>query len=198
LKETIAIIAAVLAIAGNVPYVVDVLKGRVQPHAYTWFVWTIVSVIVFFGQLAKGAGVGAIPTAASEIFTLIIFLLSLKYGFKGIKKIDTLFLILALSGIIPWILTKDPTISVIIAVGIDVVAFIPTLRKTWLEPRTETPVLYAMNVARHILALFSMEAYNIATTLHSIAMITTNSIMTVFILKGGLKRRGFDSGLGKQ
>ena len=134
------------------------------------------------------AGVGAIPTAASEIFTLVIFLLSLKYRFKGIKKIDTLFLILALLGIVPWVLTKDPTISVIVAVGIDVVAFIPTLRKTWVEPRSENAVLYAMNAARHILALFSMEAYNIATTLHSIAMITTNSIMTIFILRGGFRR----------
>jgi hypothetical protein len=183
LKETIAILAAILAIAGNVPYVMDVLKGRVKPHAYTWFVWTIVSAIVFFGQLAKGAGVGAIPTAASEIFTLIIFLLSLKHGFKGIKKIDTFFLVLALAGIIPWVLTEDPTVSVTVAVAIDVVAFIPTLRKTWVAPQTETPILYGVNVVRHILALFSMEAYNIATTLHSIAMITTNSIMTALIFR---------------
>jgi len=193
LKEIIAIIAAILAIAGNVPYVRDVLKGRVKPHAYTWFVWTLVSAIVFFGQLAKGAGVGAIPTAASEIFTLIIFLLSLKYGFKGIKKIDTFFLVLALAGIIPWVLTSDPTVSVIIAVAIDVIAFIPTIRKTWIAPKTETPILYVMNVSRHILALFSMEAYNIATTLHSIAMIITNTIMTIIISLGLRKNADRDA-----
>ena len=193
MKEIIAIIAAILAIAGNVPYVRDVLKGRVKPHAYTWFVWTLVSAIVFFGQLAKGAGVGAIPTAASEIFTLIIFLLSLKYGFKGIKKIDTFFLVLALAGIIPWVLTSDPTVSVIIAVAIDVIAFIPTIRKTWIAPKTETPILYVMNVSRHILALFSMEAYNIATTLHSIAMIITNTIMTIIISLGLRKNADRDA-----
>jgi hypothetical protein len=74
MKEVIAIIAALLAIAGNVPYLRDIVKHRVQPHAYTWFVWSIVSCIVFFGQVAKGAGIGALPTAASEIFTVIIFL----------------------------------------------------------------------------------------------------------------------------
>jgi hypothetical protein len=181
-KETFAVAAALLAVAGNVPYVIDILKGRVQPHAYTWFVWTVVSGIVLFGQIAKGAGVGALPTLAAEIFTFVIFLLSLKFGFKGVTKTDTFFLLLALAGIIPWIMTSDPTVSVIVAVSIDVIAFIPTLRKTWAEPKSETPILYSANVVRHILALFSMQAYNVATTLHSIAMITTNTVMTLLVV----------------
>ena len=183
MKESIAVIAALLAVVGNVPYLIDIFKGRVQPHPYTWFIWSIVSCTIFFGQVAKGAGVGAIPTAASEVFTIIIFFFSLRYGFKNIKKMDTVLLVVALLGFIPWILTKDPTISVIIAVSIDFVAFVPTLRKTWIAPSTETPVLYSMNVLRHILMLFSLQAYNIATTLHSIVMITTNTLMTAIILK---------------
>ncbi len=182
MKETIAIIAAIIAIVGNVPYLRDVIRKRVQPHPYTWLVWTIVSGVTFFGALQKGAGVGAIPTGAAEIFTVIIFFFSLQYGFKQIKRIDTYFLIIALLGLIPWALTKDPTISVIIVVSIDLVAFIPTLRKTWQHPKSETPMLFSMNVVRHILTLFSLQAYNIATTLHSISMIIINSIMTSMIV----------------
>ena len=182
MKLYIAIIASLLAFVGNIPYLIDVIKQKVRPHPYTWFVWTIVSCIVFFGQLAKGAGVGAIPTAAAEIFTVIIFLFSLRYGFKHVTRTDTIFLIIALLGIIPWIITKDPTVSVIIAVSIDFIGFMPTLRKTWQHPETEMPLLYSMNVLRHILMLFSLQAYNIATMLHSIVMIITNSIMTAFIV----------------
>ena len=181
-KETFAIVAALLAIVGNVPYVKDVLDKKVQPHAYTWFVWSLVSGIIFFGQLAKGAGIGALPTFVSEIFTLIVFLLCRRYGFKKITLLDTFFLFVALIGIGFWIFTNDPTISVIIAVGIDLVAFVPTILKTWTYPRTETPLLYSMNVTRHALALFSLQTYNIATTLHSIAMIATNSVMTLIML----------------
>lgn len=183
MKETIAVVAALLAIAGNIPYLIDIFKGRVEPHAYTWFVWTIVSGVVFFGQVAKGAGIGALPTAASEIFTLIIFLFSLKFGFKHITRTDTVFLVVALCGLIPWALTNDPTLSVITVVTIDVIAFIPTLRKTWQHPSTETPLLYGTNVVRHILALFSLQAYNVATVLHSLAMILTNSAMVALIMR---------------
>lgn len=187
MKEVFAIAAALLAIAGNLPYLYDILKGRVQPHPYTWFIWTFVSAIVFFGQVAKGAGIGALPTAASELFTVIIFLFSLKYGFNGATRTDTMFLGLALVGVTLWPLTGDPMLSVIIAVTIDLLAFSPTIRKTWVEPTTETPILFASNVLRHMLALLSLQSYNIATTLHSISMITTNTIMTAIIL---LKKTG--------
>jgi hypothetical protein len=187
MKETIAIIAAILAAVGNISYLKDVFKGRVQPHPYTWFTWSIVSMTTFFGGLAKGAGIGALPTGVAEGFTIIIFLFSLKYLFLGkagpIRRVDNYFLIICLLGLIPWALTKDPTISVVIVVLIDIVAFIPTLRKTWAHPDTEKPLLYEMNVARHILTLFSLQTYNIATVFHSIAMICTNTIMTIFIKK---------------
>ncbi len=188
MKETVAVIAAVLAIIGNVPYLRDILRKKIQPHPYTWLVWSIVSCIVFFGQIAKGAGIGALPTAASELFTVIIFFFSLRYGFKHIRTIDTVFLSIALLSLIPWILTNDPTVSVIIAVGIDLVAFIPTIRKTWIHPRTETPLLYVTNVLRHMLMLFALRTYNIATALHSIVMICTNALMTAILLGKKSKR----------
>ncbi len=183
MKETIAIVAGVIAIIGNVPYLRDVIRKRVKPHPYTWFIWSIVSAVTFFGALQKGAGIGALPIAASEIFTVIIFFFSLQYGFKGIVRKDTYLLIIALLGLIPWAITKDPTISVVIVVLIDLIAFIPTIRKTAKNPETETPILYSMNVVRHIMILFSLGAYNIVTMLHSIIMIIINSIMTGLILK---------------
>ncbi len=188
MKETFAITAALFAVAGNLPYLWEIIKGRVKPHPYSWLVWSVISGIIFFGQVQKGAGVGAIPTAASELFTIIIFLFSLKYGFKHITKTDTVFLALALAGVIPWILTKDPTFSVVVAVAIDLVAFAPTLRKTWQYPKTEMPVLYGANVLRHILALCSLQSYNIATMLHSLAMLVTNSIMVGILLMRGKKK----------
>ncbi len=140
-------------------------------------------VLFFFGMISKGAGAASIATGVAEFFTILIFIFSLKNGFKHIKKIDTIFLIVALLGLIPWFITKDPTLSVIIAVLIDLIAFIPTLRKTWEHPKTEHSLLYVMNVTRHILTLLSVSSFNIATTLHSITMIITNTLMTIFILK---------------
>lgn len=184
-KLIVAIVASVLAIIGNISYLRDTLNNTIKPHPYTWFVWSIVSMTTFFGGLAKGAGIGALPTGIAEGFTIIIFIFSLVSFFKNpsgrIRRIDHYFLAISLIGLIPWAVTKDPTISVIVVVLVDIIAFIPTIRKTWVSPRTERPLLYEMNVSRHVLTLFSLQAYNIATVFHSVAMICTNIIMTVLI-----------------
>jgi hypothetical protein len=191
MKELLVIIASVMAVAGNSSYLVDTLRGKVVPHPYTWFIWSIVSCVVFFGQLQKGGGYGSIPTGIAELFTILIFAVSLRYFFARknrnraghIHRSDTYFLIAALLGLIPWIITKDPTISVIVAVTIDVIATIPTLRKAFVRPDTEAPALYAMNVTRHVLILMTLGAYNVATMLHSVTMIITNTIMVLFLLR---------------
>lgn len=182
MKEVLVVIASLFAVVGNVPYIRDVIKNRIHPHPFTWLVWSLVSCITFFGAVSKGAGLGAIPIFVSEVFTVIIFIYSLKNGFKHIRKIDFLYLTICLLSLIPWYLTKDPTVSVIIAVFIDLIAFIPTIRKTWEHPQSESYILFVMNVLRHMIILFTVETYNIATTLHSMAMIITNALMTYLIV----------------
>lgn len=183
MKIALAIIAASLAVAGNVPYLRDTWRGKVKPHPYTWLVGSIVSGTVFFGMLEKGAGIGSLPVLVSEGFTVLIFLFSLKFGFTKITASDRMFLLLALLGLVPWIITKDPTLSVVIAVGVDILSLAPTFRKSWKYPSTESPILYGSNVLRHILALASLQTYNIATTLHSIAMILVNTALAGVIAR---------------
>lgn len=183
MTEIYVIIASIFALIGNYSYLRDVMTKKVKPHPYTWFVWSIVSGITFFGQVVKGAGIGAVPTGIAELCTLFIFVFSLQYGFKNITRSDTYYLFFALLGLFAWLFLRDPTLSVIIVVLIDVVAFIPTLRKTQLHPTSESPVLYSMNVARHILTLLSLRAFNIATAFHSLAMTCVNGYMTYILVR---------------
>jgi len=183
MKNACAYIAAILAITGYAPYLVKSIKRKVTPHPYTWFVWSIISAITLFGQIVKGAGIGALPAAAAEVLTIAIFFSSLRFGFKYVHKSDTYYLIAALVGLIPWLIFDDPTISVIVAVTVDVIAFAPTFRKSWEHPRSESKKVYATNVVRHVFTLLSLKTYNIATMLHSIAMIFTNAVTTLIIIR---------------
>lgn len=183
-KVLFATVASVLAVIGNTSYLKETIQGKVSPHPYTWFIWSIVSLTTFFGGLEKGAGIGALPTGIAEGFTILIFLFALFQFRKSKEKIhasDHVFFVVAILGLIPWYITKDPTLSVVTVVCIDVIAFIPTLRKAWQRPDSEHPLLFGMNVLRHALTLFALSAYNVATTFHSVAMIITNTVM-VFLL----------------
>lgn len=181
MKEILGVVAALIALAAYVPYLRGIRSGIVQPHPYTWIISAVVSGIILAGQISGGAGVGALPTATSAVLTLLIFLLSLKNGLRHVTTIDTVFLALAVCSIVPWLLTKDPTVSVILAVSIDLIAFVPTIRKTWVTPSSESSLLYGANVIRHILTLFSLETVTIATSLHSIVMMLSNMCVTLII-----------------
>jgi hypothetical protein len=109
--------------------------------------------------------------------------LSFRYGFRGITRLDTALLVLAILAIAPWLLTDDPTLSVVLAVGIDLLAFMPTLRKTWARPRSEPWLIYAINLLRHGSALLALEAYSLVTALHSVAMFAINSVMLALTLR---------------
>jgi hypothetical protein len=183
LQIFLVIFASILSILGNVPYLKSILKKEIEPHPFSWFAWSIVSLTVLFGAYLKGGGIGVIPILVSEIFTILIFLFSLKYGFKNFDKKDIAFILLAIIGLVPWYLTKDPTYSVVIMVLIDLVAFFPTIRKTLNSPESENNILYQMNFLRHFLILFSLDKINIATSFHSFAMIIINLIMIVLISK---------------
>lgn len=189
-KEILVGVAVLLAILGNLSYFLSIFYGKTRPHPFTWFVGSVVSLVTFFAALQKGGGIGVIPIFASEIFTILIFLISLKYGFKDIKTTDKYFLAFALLGLIPWYLTNDPTISVIVVVTIDLLSFIPTLRKAYSHPESESIYLYFSNFLRHILILLTLATINISTSLHSFVMIVLNILMVSILLFGAYRKFG--------
>lgn len=53
LKEIIGMITVILGIVGYIPYLRDVLRGKTKPHVYTWFVWGLITLIIFALQWIK-------------------------------------------------------------------------------------------------------------------------------------------------
>ncbi len=185
--EIAVVVAVGLAIVGNIGYLRSVVKKEINPHPVTWFIGSIVSAVTFFGAFVKGGGVGVWPILASEVFTILIFLFSLRLAmqtnFKIVKKQDWVLLSVCLLGIIPWYLTNDPTVSVIVVVAVDLISFVPTIRKTKENPSSENKILFICNVLRHIIILFTLASVNIATSLHSFAMVLANAVILYYIFK---------------
>ncbi len=187
MKEYVGIITIVLSIVGHTPYIVDAYKQKTKPHFFTWLIWSIVVGLVFFGQVAKGGGAGAWSTGATAVIVVIITLLALRNKRKDITKSDKIFFILALLAIIPWYFANDPTLSVVMATGIDALAFLPTMRKTLKDPTSETFVLYPLNVLRHGLSIYAISSYNLATVIYPAYLFIANGLMTLIILRPKLR-----------
>jgi hypothetical protein len=187
LKTIIGIVAVVLTFIGYIPYIRDILKGKTEPHLYSWILWSVVTAIAFALQMSDNAGSGAWVTAAACLLCTTVFVLSLiKKSKKDIVWTDTLFFVLALISLALWLIAKQPVLSAILTTTTDLLGFVPTVRKSWNRPYTETTSFYYINSFRFALAVVALQRYTLLTALYPIAWLIANG---AFALMLSLRRR---------
>lgn len=130
--------ALILNLVGYFPYIRDILRHIVKPHAVTWGIWTILTTIAAFNQVRNGGGYSSLFFISTAFLVGFVFILSLKNGFDKISTIDRICLILAVLLLIYWLTVQETHISTVLAVIIDGIGAIPTLIKTFHHPETET------------------------------------------------------------
>src|SRR3989344_8950910 len=129
-KAILSIIAISLIFVGYTPYLRDTFRGKTTPHIYSWFIWSFATAIIFALQVSAGAGVGAWVTLAVVILGLIVFIAGLRDGRKNITKLDSLFFVLSLVSLFLWIFAKQPVLSAVLISSVDILGFMPTIRKS--------------------------------------------------------------------
>ncbi|MEK7575401.1 MAG: hypothetical protein AAB511_04205 [Patescibacteria group bacterium] len=184
LKIVLGAVAAILALFSSFLYIRDILRGNTKPHTYTWLIWSIVTTIAFLGQWVSGGGPGSWATGVAAVVTIGTFFLSLKdkYGTKDITSFDKVCLALAIISILPWILTKSVLWSVILATVIDLIAFFPTMRKTWHAPQSESLGSMYVDAVKHGLSTFSMGSYSLVTLIYPLSVLLTKFVIIGEIL----------------
>lgn len=181
-KIIFGILATVLALSAVWPYFRDIFKKKTQPHIYSWLVWTIIQAVGVMAMVKGGASFGALALGMGTLFCFFTFILSFKYGTKNITKLDTFLLIAALITIVYWIIQKDPLLSVILVTLIDFIAFVPTYRKTYLAPHSETLSSYIFDVLSNLAAIVAINIYSLETTLYIGSLVATNTIMVLILI----------------
>lgn len=186
----LGVLTIVLTFVGYAPYIRDVLKGKTRPHAFSWLIWCITTLIIYALQVQAGAGSGAWATLSVGILIFFVFALSLKNGKADIRKIDVVFLLLAFVALGLWLIIHQPVLSIILLTTIDLLGFAPTLRKAWGDPHSETLSMYAITTVRHGLSIFALRELNIITSLFPVSWVIVNGLFVIILIA---RRRKIDS-----
>ncbi|MBP7767090.1 hypothetical protein KA068_01030 [Candidatus Saccharibacteria bacterium] len=182
MKEIIGAIAVILTFVAYVPYYRDILKGKTHPHVYSWSLWGLLTVLLVALQIKGGAGAATWVTAAAGLLCIGVVFLSLKKGKKDITTSDTVVAVLALAAIGFWLVADQPIISIILVIVADMLAFIPTVRKSWYKPYSETLSLYVTNAVRFFLALAAVETYTFLSASWIVAWAVVNALFSVLLI----------------
>ena len=182
MKEFISIIAVVLTFLAYIPYYRDILTGKTRPHVYSWSLWGLLTILIVALQIKGGAGAATWVTAAAGLLCIGVVILSFRRGKKDITTWDTITAILSLIAIGFWLIAKQPIVSIVLVVIADMLAFFPTVRKSWHQPYAETLSLYVTNTLRFILALLAVKNYTILSSLWIAAWVTANGLFSVMLV----------------
>lgn len=174
IRTILGSVAVAVGLIGYIPYIRDIFAGRTKPHAFSWFIWGLLTLIGFLAQVADNAGPGAWITGFSAFVCLWIFILALQRGEKQIVALDWLSFFSALLALLLWFFTQTPLYSVILITLIDVLGSVPTIRKSINKPQQETRSAYFLSGLKFFIALFALSNFSIITWLYPISLVIQN------------------------
>lgn len=181
-KEVSAAIAIFITFYAFIPYILSILSGKTRAHVFSWIIWGLTTLIVFFAQIEAKGGIGAIPIGISAGITLFIALLAYtKKNDSDITKTDWWFFILALASVPLWYFTSEPIWAVAILTLVDLAGFGPTLRKAYQFPHSESPLFFGLFFIRNLSVILALESYSLTTVLFP-AAIALACIMLISII----------------
>jgi|SaaInlLV_10m_DNA_4_1040232.scaffolds.fasta_scaffold07197_3 hypothetical protein len=164
------------------PYIKDILAKKTEPHMYTWLIWSITMIIATLWWIQWWWKLLIISLWIPTLFAIFTFLLSLKYGTKDITRFDIWVLILAILAIFIFLVIKSALLAVLLVSFIDALWYIPTYRKTYNKPYSETLIFWIWWVILNILMLLSVHDYNLLTTSYILTIWAANFWLAILII----------------
>ncbi len=181
-KNLIGLLSIPLTVAVTVPYLVNIWKGKIQPHIFTWIIWGVTGGISATAGLAADAGPGAWVQWADALSCLSIAILA---GFKvklNLTRSEILAFVGALSALPVWIATKDPLYAVVIVTSIDTIGYYPTFRKSWAAPYQEALINYVIANPLWLLSVLATETISFTTICFPITIFLMNTLLIFYLL----------------
>lgn len=189
MKELIGSVAVILTFIAYIPYYRDILSGKTRPHVYSWSLWSLLTILIVALQIQGGAGPATWVTAAAGLLCVGVVLLSLKNGKRDITRSDTVVAALSLLAIVFWLFIHQPELALTLVILADLLAFIPTVRKSYIDPYSETLSLYVTNALRFGLTLLAVEHYTYLSSGWVIAWVAGNTLLSLLLIVRRMKLR---------
>jgi uncharacterized membrane protein YkvI len=185
----VGLAAALVAIAGTIPYLRDMLRGTTLPHRGTWLIWSLLSVLVFLSQHADGASWSLVAAGVQVVVNGLIFVLAVRRGVGGVSLADRLMLAIAAGGALGWVVADEPFVATACVVVADLLGLAMMLPKTYRNPESETLATFALASVSGALATAAVGSADLALVIYPIYLCVGNLGLAILIHRARLRRR---------
>lgn len=100
---TVGEVVMLIAMAGGIPYIAQIVRGQVRPASATWLIWTVIMALALGGYRGNGATDSLLFLWGDFVVTAVIFILSLWRGQGGWSRLDVTCLGIAAVSLGLWV-----------------------------------------------------------------------------------------------
>lgn len=164
INENFIYVGAILGLIGSLNYVINTLKGKTKPNRVTWFLWALAPLIACGAQIQKGVGLPALMTFMVGFGPLMVFIASFvnKKSYWKITNFDIFCGILSILGLLLWITLREGNVAIAMTILADLLAGIPTVIKSYKEPKTESYLVFLLASINATITLFAVKVWDFA------------------------------------
>ena len=154
-------LAAFLSLVGAYGYLANTLRGTTSPHRITWSLWGLEGVLAFVVEVQQRVGLTSLMTLMLGLIPLLVVAASFRNPNNAwrISRFDFGCGIVSLLGLVFWGLVHESTVALVSFVVADQIAALPTLRKSWLVPASESSGVFFMGVLNTGIALLTLRHF---------------------------------------
>jgi len=187
--HVLGILAGILAIFAAIPYIKDIFKGTTKPNRVTWLIWVTLQTIALVAQFAGGGRDSLLLTIGDLLAGVTILILAFTKGQSEWHWIDRWALAGAAAGLLLWYFFRQPILALAMTVFIDFCGVVPTLRKSFVNPESETLATWLIVGSGAILGAISVGKLNFTLLLYPIYLALANLGVAAAILLGRFRKR---------
>lgn len=181
------ILSGIFSAVSYPPYIFAILKGKAKPERASWLIWSVLTAMGFFTQLAVGATHSLWLPGIQGIGVIIVLILSIRYGFGGLLKRDVVTLIAAVITLLIWYFTDNAVVAVYLTVLIDAMGAWLTVVKAYEHPESETLITWALSGTGGFFGLLAVGVYDLPILAYPFYIFICNFAVVVAMLLGRKK-----------
>jgi hypothetical protein len=158
------ILGALISFTGGINYLVHTLRGKTSPNRVTWLMWALAPLIAFSAEIRSGVGLIALTTFMAGFMPLLIFIATFigRHAVWELTRFDLTCGALSLVGLGLWLLSGEGTVAIVFSIVADGLAAIPTLRKSYTHPASESWFGFATAATNAGITLLTITVWSFA------------------------------------
>jgi hypothetical protein len=183
LNENFVFLGVALTALGGISYVIHTLRGEVRPNKITWLMWAIAPLIGFAAQLSEGVGIKALTTFIVGFMPALIFCASFVNPEAGWQttRFDVFCGALSVLGLAQWAITSNADVAISFAMLADALAAVPTIRKAYTNPETESDTLFWLSIGNAAIGLLIIDTWGFKDYAFAAYLLLMNTLIALLI-----------------